>query len=110
MALGADEEERPIGELFGQLIDDGKAYARAEADLAKARVACEAGRAKKPVLFGALALALAFVALIALVMTLVLAAASILGPLAGGLVVTLLIAALAGLFAALARSSWKARS
>jgi hypothetical protein len=109
MDLGDDEDERPIGELFGQLIDDGKAYARAEADLAKARVACEADRAKRPLLFGLVAAALAFVALIALVMTLVLAAASLLGPLAGGLLVTLLLAGLAGLFALLARSSWKAR-
>ena len=109
MALGADETERPIGELFGQLIDDGKAYARAEADLAKARVASEANRAKKPLIFAALALALAFVALIAMVMTLVLAAASLLGPLAGGLLVTLMIGALAGVFFALANASWKAR-
>ena len=109
MALGAEEEERPIGELFGQLIDDGKAYARAEAELAKARVACEADRARKPVIFGALAAALAFIALIALVMTLVLAAATLLGPLAGGLLVTVIVAGLAWLFATLARSSWKGR-
>jgi hypothetical protein len=109
MDPGADDDERPIGELFGQLIDDGKAYARAEADLARARVACEADRARRPLLFGAVAAALAFVALIALIMTLVLAAASLLGPLAGGLLVTLAVAGLAWLFAMLAQSSWKAR-
>jgi hypothetical protein len=31
---GIDEEEKPIGELVGRLIDEGKAYARAEFDLA----------------------------------------------------------------------------
>lgn len=109
MELGADEDEKPIGELFGRLIDDGKAYARAEADLAKARVACEADRAKKPLLFGAIGAALALVALIALVMTLVLAAATLLGPLAGGLLVTAVIAGLAWLFLALAQAAWKGR-
>ena len=34
---GEDEaDERPIGELFGQLIDEGKAYAKAELGLARA--------------------------------------------------------------------------
>jgi len=96
-----------IGGLVGRLIDDGKAYARAEADLAAARVAAEAGRAKKPILFGALAAALALVALVALVMTLVLAMAAFIGPLLGGLVVVVALVALAGLSAALAKSSWE---
>lgn len=109
MDLGADEDEKPIGELFGRLIDDGKAYARAEAELAKARVSCEAERARKPLLFGAIAGGLAFAALLALTVTLVLSAAALVGPLVGGLIVTAVIAGLAWLFASLAQSSWKKR-
>ncbi len=110
MASGAaDEDERAIGELFGQLIDDGKAYARAEAELAKARVLSEADRAKRPLILGLFGGAMAFVALIALVMTLVLSAASWLGPLGGGLLVTACLGALAWLLLAMAQSAWKAR-
>jgi hypothetical protein len=58
MASGGDEEveERPIGELFGQLIDEGKAYAKAELGLAKASAEAKADAAKKPALLGAASL------------------------------------------------------
>lgn len=110
MDPGADDEEKPIGELFGRLIDDGKAYARAEAELAKARVACEADRAKKPIIFGAVGAALGFSALMALVFTLVLSVASVLGPLIGGGVVVLLLGLLTWLFVSLAQGAWKDRA
>ena len=38
----------PIGELFGQLIDEGKAYAKAELDLAKAIAEAKAEAVKMP--------------------------------------------------------------
>jgi len=42
--LQPDPPERPVGELFAQLIDEGKAYARAEVGVAKA-VAAAKGKA-----------------------------------------------------------------
>ena len=58
MAGGGEEEveDQPIGELFGRLIDEGKAYARAELGLAKATAEAKAEAAKKPVLLGAASL------------------------------------------------------
>lgn len=38
--IGPDEE-RPVGDLVHQLVEDGKAYARAEADFVKATAAAK---------------------------------------------------------------------
>ena len=48
--------ERPIGELVHELVEEGKAYARAELDLAKAIAAAKAKALALPagVLVGAL--------------------------------------------------------
>ena len=46
---GIDEEEKPVGELFSKLIDEGKAYAKAELGLAKATAEAKADSAKKPI-------------------------------------------------------------
>jgi hypothetical protein len=102
MADGGDEDERPIGELFGQLIDEGKAYAKAELGLAKATAESKAQAAKKPALLGAAALLFLIAGVVVLSMTLALALATLIGPLAGGLiaaVITLGIAAVLGLLA-----------
>ena len=99
---GDDDEERPIGELFGKLIDDGKAYAKAELGLAKATAEAKANAAKKPVLLGAAALLFLIAGVVVLCMTIALALATLVGPLAGGLIaalVTLGIAGLLGLWA-----------
>ena len=105
--IGAEADEAPVGELFGRLIDDGKAYARAEAGLLRARAEAQADRAKRPAIFGAAAIAFAFAGVIALVLTLVLSLASLIGPLAGGLAATLLTFLIAGGLAWLAMKSWK---
>ena len=48
------DEERPIGELVGQLIDEGKAYAKAELGVAKAIAEAKADGLKVPaILLGA---------------------------------------------------------
>src|SRR5688572_29770574 len=102
MADGGDEDERPIGELFGQLIDEGKAYAKAELGLAKATAESKAQAVKKPALLGAAALLFLIAGVVVLSMTLALALATLIGPLAGGLiaaVITLGIAAVLGLLA-----------
>jgi hypothetical protein len=86
---GDDEEEKPIGELFGQLIDEGKAYAKAELGLAKASAEAKAEAAKKPALLGAAALLFLQAGVVVLCMTLGLALATLIGPLAGGLIAAL---------------------
>ena len=46
--------ERPIGEIVGDLVDEGKAYARAEFNVVKTIAATKAGEYKAPlILFGA---------------------------------------------------------
>ena len=97
---GEDEvDDKPIGELFGQLIDEGKAYAKAELGLAKATAEAKAGAAKKPALLGAASLLFLIAGVIVLCMTMALALATLIGPLAGGLVASLITFAIAyGLF------------
>jgi hypothetical protein len=103
----ADTDEAPIGQLFGRLIDDGKAYAKAEIGLVRARAEDQADRAKLPAILGGASFAFALAAVIALVMTLVLTLASMLGPLLGGLLATAIAAAIAGGLAYGALQSWK---
>ena len=106
---GIDEEEKPIGELFGQLIDEGKAYARAELGLAKAGAEAKADAAKKPALLGGAALLFLIAGVVVLCMTMALALATLIGPLAGGLVATLITFGIAGLLGWLAKKQWEAR-
>ena len=89
---GEEVEEKPIGELFGRLIDEGKAYAKAELGLARASAEAKADQVKLPaiLLFSALLFARAAV-------TVALALATVIGPLAGGLVAVALAAGAAWL-------------
>lgn len=101
MVDGGDDkvDEKPIGELFGQLIDEGKAYAKAELGLAKATAEAKAEAAKKPVLLGAASLLFLIAGVIVLCMTMALALATLVGPLAGGLIASLITFSIAyGLF------------
>lgn len=98
MANGGDQEieDRPIGELFGKLIDEGKAYAKAEVGLVKATAEAKANAAKKPALIGAAALLFLIAGVVVLCMTLALALATLVGPLAGGLIAAVVTFAIAG--------------
>jgi hypothetical protein len=88
--------DRPVGELVHQLIEDGKAYARAEVGLVKAIATAKASALALPAgLFG-VALLIAMAALNALAFGVVLALAHIIGPLLAGVAGMLLFAALAG--------------
>lgn len=89
--------ERPIGELVHELVEEGKAYARAEIDLAKA-IASAKGKALiiPAALFGA-AFILALAAVTALAVGVVMALAKFVGPLLAGVIGLLIFAALAGL-------------
>jgi len=90
MANGGGDDERPIGELFEQLIDEGKAYAKAEFRLAKATAESKADQAKKPALLAAASLLFLIAGVVVLCMTFALALATLVGPLAGGLIAALL--------------------
>jgi hypothetical protein len=90
--------DRPIGELVSQLVDDGKAYAQAEIDLVKAIAADKAAEARTAAILLGLALFLTFGAVVALSVGIVLALATLVGPLLGGVVAFILIGAVAGLF------------
>ena len=103
-----DEEEKPIGELFGQLIDDGKAFARAEIDLVKAQASDKAAGLKLPALLLVGALLLVIAAVVTLVGTLAAALATLIGPLAGGLVAVVIALGAAGGLALAALKSLKA--
>ena len=93
MASGGDNEaeEKPIGELFGQLIDEGKAYAKAELGLARATAEAKAEAAKKPVLLGAAALLFVIAGVVLLSITLAIGLSIFVGPLAGTFLATLII-------------------
>ena len=106
---GIDEDEKPIGELFGQLIDEGKAYARAELGLAKANAEVKVDQSKWPaaLMFGALLFGQAAVTVLAV--TVALSLATLVGPLAGGLLAVLFAAGVAYLLYWLAMARLKER-
>ncbi len=93
---GPPPPERPVGELVHELIEQGKGYARAEIDLAKA-VATAKGKALAlpAALFGA-AFIFALAAVTAFAVGVVLALASFIGPFAAGFVGMLLFTAIGG--------------
>ena len=100
--------DRSLGELFGRLLDDGKAYGLAEIELAKLKLERAALSYRSAAIFLAVALALAIAASTALTFTLVLWLSSLLGPLVGGLLATALIAAAAGICALVAKKKFEA--
>lgn len=90
------DTDRPVGELVHELIEDGKAYARAEVGLVKAIAKAKADALKLPgILFG-VAFLLGIAAIVALAVGVVMALATMVGPLAGGIAAFLLFAGIAG--------------
>ena len=107
---GIDEDEKPVGELFSKLIDEGKAYAKAELGLAKASAEAKADSAKKPVIVGFTALLFLQSATTAFAITLALALATLVGPLAGGLIATVVTLGIAIALGLWAKKLWDSRS
>ena len=111
---GANDDETPFDELLAQLLDDGKSYARAEIKLvraeAEAKVTTKLEAVRKPLLLGAAALLLVQAGVIVLCMTIALSLATLVGPLAGGLIATLLTFGGAGLLGWLAKRHYEART
>ena len=106
---GIDEEEKPIGELFGRLIDEGKAYARAELGLARASAEVKAEHYKWPAILLFCALLFGQAAVTVLAVTVALALATLIGPLAGGLLAVLFAAGIAYLLYLAAMARLKAK-
>jgi hypothetical protein len=88
--------ERPVGELVHELVEDGKAYARAEIDLAKAIAAAKGKALALPAGLFVAALFIGMAAINALAVGVVIALAKFIGPLAAGFIAMLIFAAIAG--------------
>jgi hypothetical protein len=87
--------DKSFGELAGQLVDDAKAYARAELHLAKA-IAADKARSfsVSAILFGA-AVLVAIGAMCALCVAIFVALALVMNPLLAGLLTFLVVGAIA---------------
>ena len=115
MLKGADSakpppggSDRPIGELVGQLVDDGKAYAQAEIDIVKAIAAAKAKALVLPAVLLGTAVLLALASLSALAIGLFFTLLAVMPALAAGLLAFLIFAAIAGLLGWLGVNKLKA--
>jgi hypothetical protein len=88
--------ERPIGELVQQLIEEGKAYAGAELELVKTIARAKGKELALPVALFVGAFVFALAAITALAVGVVMALATLIGPLAAGFVGMLVFMAVAG--------------
>jgi hypothetical protein len=91
------QQERPVGELVHELIENGKTYARAEIDLYKTIAAAKGKAIAIPAALFVAALFIGMAAIDALVVGVVIALETFIGPLAAGFVGMLIFAAIAGL-------------
>jgi lysozyme family protein len=92
-------EERPVGDLVHQLVEEAKAYARAEIGLAKAIAAAKGKALALPAALFGVAFIVALAAITALAVGVVLALAKFLGPLLAGIAGLVIFAAIAGALA-----------
>lgn len=95
MDAPAGNRERSLGELFGRLSDEARSYAAAEAKLYQAIAARRIGRARNGAIALVVAALLANAALSVLLIGLSLELALHVGPALGGLIVTLVVLAIA---------------
>jgi hypothetical protein len=91
-----DADERPIGELLHELVEEGKAYAKAEIDVLKAIAAAKGKALIFPAILFGTAFILALAAVTALAVGVVIALAKFVGPVAAGLIGMLIFAVIAG--------------
>jgi hypothetical protein len=91
--------EPPIGELFGRLGEDGRAFVQAEIGLVKAIARHRIGGARNGMIALVAGILLLNAALIALVVSIALALAPLVGPLLGGIITFVGVAVIAALVA-----------
>jgi hypothetical protein len=89
--------ERPVGDLVHQLVEDGKAVARAEIDVAKTVATDKVSAYKLPAIFIGGALFVLQAAVTALAVAVCLWLEPMIGPLLAGLVAFLVFGGIAGL-------------
>jgi len=94
---GPPPPERPVGELVHELIEEGKAYARAEIGLAKAIATAKGKALAIPAAMFGIAFVCVLAAITALALGVVIALSSFIGPLAAGFIGMLIFGAIAGL-------------
>ena len=94
--MAPGDEDRPVGELVHELVEDGKAYAKAELDVARAIATAKANAVKLPAILFGIAFVLVLASLTAFAVGLTIALAKLVGPLAGGVLAFLLLGAVAG--------------
>jgi hypothetical protein len=92
---GSGDEERPIGEIVGQLIDEGKDYARAEIGLARANAMAKAEGYKLPAALFGVAVLLSQAAIAVLAFAAFLALAPRIGTVLAGLLVGIVVLGIA---------------
>ncbi|MEO5773268.1 MAG: phage holin family protein [Sphingomicrobium sp.] len=92
--IGPDEE-RPIGELVHQLVEDGKAYAKAEVDLVKATATAKGKALAMPAALLGVAFIVSISAFGALVLGVFHALAPHVGPIGAGLITFLIFLGIA---------------
>ena len=85
--LAEDPADSSIADLLHQLVEDGRSYASAEADLYKQIALYRVGKAKNGIIALVASGFLAYAALIAFLVGLVIGLADLIGPVLGGLVV-----------------------
>lgn len=95
----SDPRDESIGELVSRLVEDGRAYARAELDLVKRIARHRAGRAKSGAILLGIGVTSLLCALTALVLALVLGLATLVGPFGAGMAVFAVLAGIGGLLA-----------
>jgi hypothetical protein len=88
--------DKSFGDLAGQLVDDAKAYARAEIDLAKAIAADKSRSLKVAAILFAAALLAAIAAVTALAVALFVALSLVMNVVLAGLLTFILVGAIAG--------------
>ena len=90
------QNERPIGELVSELVDEGKAYAKAELDVLKAIATAKGKALIIPARLFGVAFMVALAAIMALAFGVFMELYAFLDPLIAGLISFLLFAAIAG--------------
>jgi len=97
-------EPEGVGDLVHRLVDDGKAYAKAEVDYYKTLGSEKAGALKTPIILGVLAILFAHAAFLALIATLFVGLASLMSDTLAGLLTVLICLGIAGALGYLAYS------
>jgi hypothetical protein len=94
-----DAHNATIGALVSRLVEDGRAYARAEVELVKRIAKHRAAKAKSGAMLVGIGVTLLLCSLTALVLALVLGLATLIGPFGAGMTVFVVLAIAGGLLA-----------